>query len=185
MGATGWSYFTPYRQDVNQALQELKDEVFRKGKYEKPFEFDSAEFERQRAFLTSIYLELPEALREQTMQFLDFASAAAKRRRKPRRTPKTIRQLLKACGTEGTHSILDIVCTSSVPVFGAVVPLSDRQLMDIFGTEQPTHEMVAKWSTRIDPLDAEPLYERWGGIYVIVFKGDKPDEIYFEGCSGD
>jgi len=184
MGATGWSYFVPYQQDINKALQELKDEVFRQGQYENPFEFDENEFERQREFLASIYQTLPEGLREQVMQSLDFAGAAAKHRR-PKRKPKTIKQLLKQCGTEGTHSILDIERVSATPTFGAVAPLSNQRLLDVFGMEQPTHDMVEKWSTRIDPLDAELLYERWEGIYVIVYKDSKPDEIYFEGCSGD
>jgi hypothetical protein len=74
---------------------------------------------------------------------------------------------------------------SSTPAFGAVTPLSRQQFLEVFGTEQPTHVQVEKWSTRIDRLDAEPLYGRWEGIYIIVYKDSQPDEIYFEGCSGD
>jgi hypothetical protein len=184
MGATGWSYFVPYQQDIDKALQELKDRVFRQGQYENPFEFDENEFERQRAYLASIYQTLPEGPREQAMQLLAFADAVAKHPRR-KRAPKTIKQLLKQCGTEGTHSILDMEQVSSTPTLGAVAPLSNQQLLDIFGTEKPTHEMVEKWSTRIAPLDAPPLYECWEGIYLIVYQDAKPDEIYFEGCSGD
>jgi hypothetical protein len=184
MGATGWSYFVPYQQDINMALQKLKDEVFRQGQFENPFEFDEKEFERQRALLASIYQTLPGGVREQALQFLDSADAAVKRQR-PKRTPKTIKQLLAQCSTEGTHSIIDIEKVSSKPIIGAVAPLSNLRLLDIFGTEQPTHNMVERWSARIDPPDAEPLYERWEGIYIIVYKDSMPDEIYFEGCSGD
>jgi hypothetical protein len=184
MGATGWSYFVPYQQDINAALQELKDDVFKQGKYELPFNFDQNEVESQLNFLASVYQSLPDELRKHTNQFLELGQAAAKQQR-PKQTPKNIKQLREQCETEGTHSIIDIEMVSSVPIFGAVAPLSNMRLLDIFGTEQPTHAMVEKWSARIDPLDAEPLYERWEGIYIIVYKDSIPDEIYFEGCSGD
>ena len=151
MGATGWSYFVPYQPDINKALKELGDQVFREGQYQGPFEFDEDEFESQRAYLASIYQTLPEGLRERAEEFLDLAAAAAKQQR-PKRAPKTIKRLLEQCGTEGTHSILDIGRVSFTPTFGAVVPLSRQQLVGIFGTEQPTQDMVEKWSRQIDSL---------------------------------
>jgi hypothetical protein len=185
MGASGWSYFVPYQKDINRALQDLKDEVFKRGQYEKPFEFDVNELERQREFLASIYRTLPEGLlREQSMRFLDLAGAAAKHQR-PRRKPKTIKQLLEQSEENGTHSILDIERVADTKAFGAVVPLSKQQLLEFFGTEQPGREALEKWSRRVDLPEAEPLYERWEGIYVIVYKDSAADEIYFEGCSGD
>lgn len=66
-----------------------------------------------------------------------------------------------------------------------IAPLARENLIDIFGTDQPTHKMVEKWSTRIDPPTAKPLYERWEGIYILIYKDHKPVEIYFEGTSGD
>jgi len=71
MGATGWSYFVPYQPDINKALKELGDQVFREGQYQGPFEFDEDEFESQRAYLASIYQTLPEGLRERAEEFLD------------------------------------------------------------------------------------------------------------------
>jgi hypothetical protein len=184
MGATGWLYFVPYQQDINTVLQKLKDDVFKQGQYEQPFNLDQNEVESQLNFLSSVYQSLPDEIRKHTNQFLELGQASAKQQR-PQQTPKNIQQLLEQCGTEGTHSILDIEKVSSTPVSGAVAPLSNQQLIHIFGTEQPTHDMVEKWSTRIDSLNAEPLYERWEGIYIIVYKDSVPDEIYFEGCSGD
>ena len=184
MGATGWSYFVPYQQDINTALEELKDEVFEQGQYEQPFNFDQNEVEGQLDYLASVYESLPDEIREHTNQFLELARAAAKQQR-PKQTPRSIKQLLKRCGTEGTHSILDIEKVSSTPAFGAIASLPRERLLDIFGTEQPTHDMVEKWSTRMDPPDVEPLYERWEGIYIVVYEDTKPVEIYFEGCSGD
>jgi len=74
---------------------------------------------------------------------------------------------------------------SVTPAFRVIVPLSSRKLLEFFGTEQPGHAALEKWSARIDPLDAEPLYQRWEGIYIIVYQDSRADEIYFEGCSGD
>jgi hypothetical protein len=47
MGATGWSYFVPYQQDINVALEELNDDVFKQGQYEQSFNFNQNEVERR------------------------------------------------------------------------------------------------------------------------------------------
>jgi hypothetical protein len=36
MGATGWSYVTPYQEDADAALQALRQQVFADGDYESP-----------------------------------------------------------------------------------------------------------------------------------------------------
>lgn len=33
MGASGWTYFVPYQPDITKALNELREQVFRDGKY--------------------------------------------------------------------------------------------------------------------------------------------------------
>ncbi|MGI5170408.1 hypothetical protein ACQEU3_39265 [Spirillospora sp. CA-253888] len=33
MGASGWEYFVPYQEDLQQALQELRDQVFQAREY--------------------------------------------------------------------------------------------------------------------------------------------------------
>jgi len=35
MGATTWDYFTPYEDDAGAALQRLREQVFREGRYER------------------------------------------------------------------------------------------------------------------------------------------------------
>ena len=47
MGATQWSYFVPYQPDINEALQQLRNEVFKQGVYEQSFRFDHREIESQ------------------------------------------------------------------------------------------------------------------------------------------
>jgi len=39
MGASGWSYFVPYQNDVYQALRELREIVFERGAFYKPAEY--------------------------------------------------------------------------------------------------------------------------------------------------
>jgi hypothetical protein len=183
VGASGWSYFVPHQQDINKALQELRDEVFKQGQYQEPHEPNDEELEVAKAYLASLSPD-PEKTRKEIDALLALSKALGGPR-KPRRAPKTIKQLLKQCAEEGTHSILDIERVSSQPELGAVVPLSRQQLLDFFGTDRPTRSMVEKWAARVESLEAEPLYGRWEGIYIIVYKDSQPDEIYFEGCSGD
>ena len=184
MGATQWSYFVPHQPDISKALQQLRDDVFEQGQYEQPFGFDQNALESQLDYLAKKYQSLPKAIRVHTDQFIEFARAVAKQQL-PRQSPKSIKQLLEQCGTEGTHSILDIERISPEPTFGAIAPLPRERVLEIFGTEHPTRDMVEKWSARVDALDAEPLYKRWEGIYIIVYRDTEAVEIYFEGCSGD
>jgi hypothetical protein len=183
MGATGWSYFVPYQEDVDKALQKLREEIFKEGQYQKPYEPSGKELETAKSLLASLSLD-PQRTRKDLDALLALSEALTGPRKR-RRAPKTIKQLLKQSEDSGTHSILDIERVSTTPSFGAIAPLSGQQLMEIFGTEQPTRAKVEKWSARIDPPDAEPLYRRWQGIYIIVYRDSQPDEIYFEGCSGD
>jgi hypothetical protein len=171
-------------RDVLAALEELKEQVFREGLYERPMDFDREEMKHAIDFLTEQYKDLPAPARVQTDLFLSMARSTMKQT-KPKRRAGTIKELLQQCGESGTHSILDIDRISDVRDFGAVVPLSSAQVVELFATDQPTHEMLERWSQRVDPLGAEPLYDRWEGIYIIVYKDGQPDEIYFEGCSGD
>lgn len=190
MGATGWSYFAPYQKDANQALQELRRRVFAEGRYEGPHEPTDEELETGKLALKTASSLLaarcpdPETTRKQ-LDALLTRSGVWEQPRRARPAPKTIKGLLKRCGENGTHSILDVDRVSPTPAPGAVTPLSRQQLVSIFGTEQPSRSLVEAWSARIDPPDAEPLYGRWEGIYLIVYQDSQPDGIYFEGCSGD
>ena len=190
MGATGWSYFVPYQKNINKALQVLRRQVFTEGQYQGPYKPTGEELETAKLVLKTANSLLaarspdPETTRKQLDVLLAF-SGVLERPRRTRPAPKTIKGLLKRCGENGTHSILDIDRVSPTPALGAVTPLSQQQLLSIFGTEQPARSLVETWSAQIDPPDAEPLYGRWEGIYLIVYQDSQPHEIYFEGCSGD
>jgi hypothetical protein len=84
-----------------------------------------------------------------------------------------------AAGASGTRSILDMTRISARPDFGAVTPLGDDELLDLFGTARPTHD---------DVEDSDDLFEeieRGQGVCLVVYENEKPSEIYFAGYSYD
>ena len=91
---------------------------------------------------------------------------------------RTIREAIRAAGADGTRSILDLDCVSEEPEFGAVAPLPDEVLLHLYGATRPTREMVEQGA------DSEYI-ERGQGIYIIVYRDDRPDEVFFAGYSYD
>jgi len=91
----------------------------------------------------------------------------------------SIRKALKDADADGTRSILDIDHISVRPEFNAASPLPPNELVRLFGTEQPAHEMIEQSDQLWEIL------ERGQGIYITVYKDGRPDEIYFAGYSFD
>jgi hypothetical protein len=80
---------------------------------------------------------------------------------------------------DGTRSIIDLQRVSDEPDYCAVTALGDEALEEYFGTTRPTRQMVE---------DTEDLWEdldRGQGIYIVLYKDDQPDEIFFAGYSFD
>ncbi len=62
--------------------------------------------------------------------------------------------------------------------------MPEQNLDDFFGTVKPTRDMVE--AKRYLDIAEHPLTsEKWQGVYFIVYRNGKPDEIFFAGCSGD
>ncbi len=93
--------------------------------------------------------------------------------------PATIDEAREVADADGTRSILDIDRVGDEPDFGVVVPLSSGQLVEYYGTERPTHEMIEENNEFFEEI------ERGQGVYIIVYKDDKPSEIFFGGYSYD
>ena len=91
----------------------------------------------------------------------------------------SIEEALEEADADGTRSILDMERVSDVADFGAVTPLPPEVLRDLFGTQQPTREMVEGSDELYDAL------ERGQGVYVVVYDGGRPAEIFFAGYSYD
>ena len=93
--------------------------------------------------------------------------------------PTTVEEAREIADADGTGSILDIDQVGDEPDSGVVVPLSAEYLVELYGTAQPTHEMIEA------NLDFYEDIERGQGIYIVVYKGGKPAEIFFAGYSYD
>jgi hypothetical protein len=91
----------------------------------------------------------------------------------------TIEAALEDSDADGTRSILDLDHVADEPDFGAVTPLDELGLQDLFGTTKPTRDMIEQ------NLDFFEDIERGHGVYILAHKNGKPDEICFAGYSFD
>lgn len=82
-------------------------------------------------------------------------------------------------GAEGTASILDVMSVSDTPDMCTVCPLQPARLTALFGTTQPTREMIDANHDFFEDI------ERGQGIYIVAYKDGKPDEYFFAGYSFD
>jgi hypothetical protein len=80
---------------------------------------------------------------------------------------------------DGTRSILDLDHVADVPDFCAAAPLPDDVLLDLYGTTTPTRAAVER------DMDFFEEIERGHGVYVVLYRDGRPDEILFAGYSFD
>jgi hypothetical protein len=91
----------------------------------------------------------------------------------------SIEEALEDSDADGTRSILDMMQVADSPDYFTVAPLPTDKLLELFGTDKPTDEMIE---------DNEELYEvleRGQGIYIIAYKDAQPAKILFAGYSFD
>jgi hypothetical protein len=180
MGASGWSYFTPWQQNADEALQELRKRVFREGRYgrigrwrEMPGALDA----RRRGLPMPQWFILKGLMG--VWAAFDLVQGT--------RGGATVEEAVARAGQDGTHSILDITDgISKTPNFGTAFPAPERWLIDAYGTSRPTRQMVEKGFRPADDL------ERWSCVFFAVWDDGESAEgtgdprwWYFEGCSGD
>jgi hypothetical protein len=91
----------------------------------------------------------------------------------------SIEEALQAASASGTRSILDIQTVGEQPDFFRAGPLRAEVLESLFGTSQPTREMVEGNNGFLDDL------ERGHCVYIVIYKDGKPDELLFAGYSFD
>jgi hypothetical protein len=112
-----------------------------------------------------------EKLRQKVFSSGDFNRSELK--------PSSIEEAMKNAAEDGTRSILDISMVGERPDFFTVCPLPTDQLVRLFGTTEPTHEMIE------NNMDFYENIERGQGIYITVYKNGKPSEYFFGGYSFD
>jgi hypothetical protein len=163
MGASGWNYFAPYDEDVDRALQQLRRDVFARG-----------DFLRHYAGFGGLKLPLWMRL---LLAAAGLASALKRRRLMKLGDPDLAAE---AAGEGGTHSVIDLVGTSRTRAAGYATRAPARVLEEVYGTATPTRDDVERHASELDErLDRGEAY------YVCVYRDGRPDELYFEGNSGD
>ena len=92
---------------------------------------------------------------------------------------ESIEDAMQDADADGTRSILDMERVADEPDYGAVTRLSDDDLVDLFGTNKPTREMIESNEDLFEAL------ERGQGVYIVAYRDGQPSEIFFAGYSFD
>jgi hypothetical protein len=92
----------------------------------------------------------------------------------------SIEEAIEDADADGTRSILDMERVSEEADFNAVAPMPRETLLELFGTDRPTREMVDASDEVFELMD-----ERGQGVYIIVYEGERPSGIFFAGYSFD
>ena len=163
MGASGWHYFVPYDSDINGALNRLREEVFKQGKYYKPA-----------LFYEKLLQDIGDQLESDVVEGVE--KSIEEYRTMPE--PESIDELIEMNAESGTHSIIDMHNVGSEPGFGTITPMPENMLIELFQTACPNHSQVEK---QIDQMfnTIRSCY------YLLVYEDDIPKEIFFIGFSGD
>jgi hypothetical protein len=155
-------YFAKYKTDVKTSLEALRQQEFIAGRYNPVLPF----------------IEFP---------ITDNSYS-------PGAKHSSIEEALEASDAEGTRSILDISEVSNIPYIEALntstkggvdlycttFPLSKTELIDLFGTDRPNHQMI---ELTIDEL-CENI-DRGTAKHIVICDRDRPVEIFFIGYSFD
>lgn len=100
-------------------------------------------------------------------------------RHRPGAKHPTIDSARRAAGASGTRSILDMRGISARAAPGAVTPLDEDDLMDVFSTLKPTASHLEDDEALFD------LIERGHGVSFVIYANEAPSEICFAGFSYD
>ncbi|BAY16604.1 hypothetical protein NIES21_24340 [Anabaenopsis circularis NIES-21] len=181
MGAEVYWYYTDYQPDLNAALQTLRQREFQAGRY------------------------------NPAIPLLDFP--ITENSPSPGAQHISIEAALEASEADGTRSILDILRVADKPcplsrdefeealgggeefhqilgeVWNTAFLLTSAELITLFGTEQPTHEMIESVILGNTNSDAAEVFwdsiDRGSARYIIVYAENQPSEIFFAGYSFD
>jgi hypothetical protein len=161
MGASGWSYWADFSGDPAEAMHALRKRVFDAGDYVGP-------------------------------GGKDWFKVAPD----PRPRPESIDALVSQQSLEGTHSIIDIpyfegaddvpmlwnpfTQQRDIPASGVCRCATEDELRDTYGDSRPSRELVFERRGELTRW-----LGRWKALCVVVYDGERPEALYFEGWSGD
>jgi hypothetical protein len=171
MGASPYFYFTPYQKDIQAALEALREQEFRAGRYDPAMR-----------------------MADPPLYMFEFNFPPGDASPAPGAQHSSIDEAINAGAESGTRSILDIMRIVDEPDYEAACALSPDELIELFGTATPTRELVETVLIKGGPLDesirraGERFWEeidRGQGRYIIVYDNAGPREIFFVGYSWD
>jgi hypothetical protein len=99
--------------------------------------------------------------------------------------PKNFDEAIQNADAAGTRSIIDIEKVSPTRDILAISPAPPEKLRALFGTDKPTHGVVENASKKMShefQVFLE-MYDRGEGVYIIIYDGNRPSEIYIAGWS--
>jgi hypothetical protein len=91
----------------------------------------------------------------------------------------SIQHAREAADADGTRSILDIEGIGDMIQIGVAARLDEESLEELYETTKPTREMIE------GNMDFFEQIDRGQAIYIVVYKGGRPDELFFAGYSFD
>jgi hypothetical protein len=91
----------------------------------------------------------------------------------------SIQAAVQAAGSEGTRSILDMQRIGRESKDGVVTPIPTQRLLELFGTQQPTREIIEANDGFFENI------ERGRGVCIVVYADGQPTELCFAGYSYD
>lgn len=183
MGASSWNWRVPYRQNLEAALQQARQEAYDQGKF-----YRSEPDSRARSMSEEDYVawDVAETRKSVISAFGDdgwepddaIAREAWWAAQIEVMDPDS---LLRSQPFSGTHSIIDMTGVASAPAPAMVAPVPTEELYALFSTHRPSAAAAA------EAIGNRTLAgsERWQGKYVIAYDNDVPDAIFFFGYSGD
>lgn len=190
MGREPWDYFTPYQEDLEKALAELRKQEFLAGRYGLYYvKRDLKEL------ITPEYVEkhyggsLPwEGLAPWEDGFDEINPSPEELIQEHGSIAAAIEAVRIEREEDGTSSILDMEGFSEHPESFMVCPISHQKLQDWFGTAQPDRtviENVLLKESDPDVWDEFWDFDRGTGRYIILYDQGQPTEIFWAGYSFD
>ena len=110
---------------------------------------------------------------------------------------------MEAADASGTRSILDMFRASDIShdealeaseedgldLYCTTFPVASDELLQLFGTEQPTHQMIESVILSQDNEGAADEFwesiDRGMGRHIVVYENNEPAEVFFIGYSFD
>ena len=168
MGAHPYFYFTPYQKDIGAALAALREQEFRAGRYDPALSMATPP-------VFTFQLRFPP---DETWP-------------RPGAQHASIDAAMEAADASGTGSILDIAQIMPGPDFCAACALPDATLVALFGTSQPSRNLLEDVLIKERSPASGAVDEFWNSIergqarYIVTYADGRPSEIFFVGYSWD